>query len=94
MNELYASLFHCIAEVDNAHLLNDKHADGQTTLSNHVVRDLLLQARTALLTASAHAWATGTGAPTHRRFQHPIETIDATDARWQELVESVEPEAF
>lgn len=94
MNELYESIFHAVTEIDNAHLLNDKHVEGQTTLSNHVVRDLLLQARNILLQASAHVWATGTGAPTHRRFQHPIETIDAADGRWTELVESQDQENF
>jgi len=94
MNELYESIFHAVTEIDNACLLNDQHTEGQNTMSNHIVRDLLIQARTALLTASAHAWATGTGAPTHRRYQHPIETIDAASPRWQELVESNETEAF
>lgn len=94
MNELYASIFHAVAEVDNASLLNDQHGQGQNTIGRHIVRDLLIQARATLLQASAQVWATGTGAPTHRRYQHPIETIDAADPRWQQLVESVEPEAF
>lgn len=93
MNELYESIFHAITEIDASCQLNNT-ADGQGTISNHIVRDLLIQARSTLISAAGHVWATGTGAPSHRRYQHPIETIDAASPRWQELVESNETEAF
>lgn len=93
MNELYTSIFHAITEID-ASCQRNNMATGHGTISNHIVRELLLQARSALISAAGHVWATGTGAPSHRRYQQPIEEIDAADPRWQELVDSNETESF